>query len=57
MIELTVLLTTLSITTIRLRFIFYHCTESSRILKDQDDGAPLGASLKSASFSKTQKKK
>lgn len=27
------------------------------ILKDQDDGAPLGASLKSASFSKTQKKK
>ena len=27
------------------------------ILKDQDDGAPLGASLKSASFSKTQKRK
>ena len=35
--ELTVLLTTLSIITIRLRFIFYHCTESSRALEDQDD--------------------
>ena len=27
------------------------------ILKDEQDGAPLGAPLKSASFSKTQKKK